>query len=284
MECSTRNRPFVIVILLMGSLVAGCAETFLLHPMSQPIDARGATQQFIEHSGTRIEVYTALSPGARESRHPRAFVLEFTGNATRAEQVAGYIADRWGNRPVEVWVMNYPGFGQSTGPARLGTIPAAALTTYDELSRRARGRPIFVAGNSLGTAGALCVASRRPVAGAILQGPVPLQTMILRRHGLWNLWLLAGIVAVQIPPELNCMDNAPRVHAPGVFILAARDATVPIEYQQMVADAYAGPKQTILRDHAGHNDPITGNDEIRWEQAIDALWKSALGDEIRTSD
>ena len=107
-----------------------------------------------------MEVFVARSPGAR-SAGPRAYVLEFCGNATRAEYVINYVADRWGDRPVEVWVMNYPGFGASTGPAKLDAIAQASLATYDALAKEARGKPIILAGSSLGTCAALYVATQR---------------------------------------------------------------------------------------------------------------------------
>jgi pimeloyl-ACP methyl ester carboxylesterase len=281
-----RRRIFfaLLVAYVLVMTFGGCAETFLLHPSTQPLDPSGARQQFIQQGNRKIEIYTARSKGAEQSGEPRAFLLEFTGNATRGEQITRYIADRWGSRPIEVWVMNYPGFGQSTGPAKLAAIPAAALATYDELSKQAGARPIFVAGNSMGTTSTLYVASQRKVAGVILQSPPPLRRMILQNHGWWNLWLLAAPVSMQVPSELNALNTAPRAMAPALFVLAAQDDTVPIKYQQMVADSYAGPKRILLRQKAGHNDSITGDDETRMQQGIDWLWAHALGDEKPRSD
>src|SRR5262249_13184689 len=150
-----------------------------------PIDAKGAEQFFFKHDSQSIEVFRARSPGVIQAGQPQAFMLEFCGNATRAESIAKYVADRWGDHAVETWVMNYPGYGQSTGSAAMGSIPGAALAVYDELVHRASGKPIFVSGNSLGTATALYVATMRPVAGMILQDPPPLQSMILQKEGWW---------------------------------------------------------------------------------------------------
>lgn len=61
---------------------------------------------------------------------------------------------------VEVFVESYPGYGGSQGPARLDAIPGAALAVYEAIARRAEGRPIVVAGHSLGATTALFVASR----------------------------------------------------------------------------------------------------------------------------
>src|SRR5262245_54322082 len=118
-----RQRRRILLVLVVAYVLVmtfgRCAETFLLHPSTQPLDPGGARQQFIEQRGRKIEIYTARAKGVEQSSEPRAFLLEFTGNATRAEQITSYIANRWSQRPIEVWVMNYPGFGQSTGPAKL---------------------------------------------------------------------------------------------------------------------------------------------------------------------
>src|SRR3954469_14128186 len=108
----------------------GCADKFLLHPPGGEIDAGPARVRDLKWGERKIQVWTARSPALADSEDPTAYVLEFCGNATRAEQVAQYVADRWKKYPVEAWVMNYPGYGGSSGGASLASIPPAALKTY----------------------------------------------------------------------------------------------------------------------------------------------------------
>jgi pimeloyl-ACP methyl ester carboxylesterase len=252
----------------------GCADRLLLFPSRDPADAGRARPHFISVDGNRVEVFTARSPASND-REPQAYVLEFCGNATRAEDITQFVADRFDEHPVEVWVMNYPGFGRSDGPARLASIPPAALATYDELKRVAGERPIFITGNSMGAVTALCVASQRPCAGMILQNPPPLRRIILQRHGWWNLWLFAGPIAMQVPGALNATDTAPRVHAPAVFLVAERDGLVPPKYQQYVIDAYAGPKRIITLKNTGHHESLQPESERELAEAIVWLWDDA---------
>jgi pimeloyl-ACP methyl ester carboxylesterase len=178
----------------------------------------------------------------------------------------------WNDHAVEIWGMNYPGFGGSTGPARLARIGPAALAAFDELKRHARDQPIVVYGASIGTTAALHVGASRPagVAGLILHNPVPLREMILRRFGWWNLWLLAGPVALQIPKDLDSIANAQAIRAPAIFLLAEKDEVVPPRYHELVLNAYAGEKRVIRLPGAYHNDPIEGkaltdlNDALGW--------------------
>src|SRR6185312_16802983 len=100
---------------------------------------------------------------------------------------------------VEIWSMNYTGYGQSSGSARLSTIAPSALATYDELNRRAAGRPIFVSGHSIGTTAALYVAAHRPVAGLILHNPPPLRQLINGRFGWFDFWIASSRVAAAVP-------------------------------------------------------------------------------------
>jgi hypothetical protein len=257
-------------------LLSGCADRLLLYPSTGQIDTPGAERLVIEHRGRGIEVFVARPSTLAASEKPQGYVLEFCGNAARAEMVVPFVTDCWARHPIETWVINYPGFGRSDGPASLRAIPESALATFDELARRAEGRPIFVAGFSLGTAAALCVASQRPTAGMILQCPPPLQREILQQHGWWNLWLLAVPVALEIPHELNSLVTAQRVKAPAVFVLTCRDSIVPLEYQQMVANAYCGEKRIVRREACDHNTPICGDSMVCLQAEIDWLWEHGL--------
>lgn len=269
-----RSLPLLASILAYLPLAAfgGCADKLILHPSTNPIDARGAIRLEIPRpGGGMIEVWDARSPGA-QGQIPDAFVLEFTGNQTRAEQIAIYVASRWGDHAIESWTVNYPGYGESTGPAQLGAIPPTALAAFDAISKRAEGRPIIVCGNSLGTTAALYVASNRNVAGLILQNPPPLQQVILGRFGWWNLWLGAGPVALQIPHSLDSIANAGRCHEPALIFSSQHDDFIPPAYHRKVIDAYAGPKRIILLD-GGHNGAADQSDEFRG--ALDWLWAAA---------
>jgi len=254
-------------------LFGGCADKLILFPSRQRIEALGARRvEVAGPGGGVVEVWVDRSPGAGAAgAEPKAFVIEFTGNATRAEQVASYAAARWGQKPVEVWMVNYPGYGGSSGGAKLSAIPPAALAVYDEVAKRAAGRPIIVAGNSLGTTAALYVATQRPVAGVVAQNPPAIRSLILSRYGWWNLWLVAGPIAWQVPGELDGPSNAAKVKAPGVFVLAERDDFVVPTNQKKVVDAYAGPKRVVTMS-GGHNDAIGGDAEQKFGAALDWLW------------
>ena len=256
-----------LILILFGHL----PDHLILFPTKAPIDAGEAARKMVPFQNGELEVWTAKSYRAKQQAGAEIYVLRFYGNADRADRWVAAEAEEWNGRAVEIWGMNYPGFGRSTGPARLSRIGPAAVTAFDELKGHADGRPIVLYGASLGSAAALHVARQRPVAGLILHNPLPLRQMILRRFGWWNLWLLAGPIALQIPRELDSISNAKAIQTPAIFLLAEKDEIVPPRYHRLVVDAYAGQKRVISLPGAYHNDPVEGAALAELNHALDWL-------------
>ena len=246
-------------------------DHLILFPTTASIDANGAVRKMLPFQNGQLEVWTAKSQLAQQKGGADFYVLRFYGNADRADRWVAVDAEMWNDRAVEIWGMNYPGFGASTGPARLSRIGPAALAAFDELKRQARERPIVLFGASIGSTAALHVAANRPETRLILHNPPPLRQMILRQFGWWNLWLLAGPVALQIPPDLDSISNARATHAPAIFLLAEKDEVVAPRFHRLVVDAYAGEKRVIPLAGAYHNDPIEGAGLADFYRTLDWL-------------
>src|SRR2546423_1248908 len=210
-------------------MIGGCASFFALSPSKESLDAPGAQRHAIDFDGGNLEILTARSPAAM-NHEPQAYVLRFCGNAERAEWNACRFSGGWSEKPIEMWSVNHPGFGGSSGGARLTRLAPAAIAAYDALAKQAGGKPIFISATSLGTTMALYVAKERPVAGMILRTPPPLRQLIIQHHGWWNLWLLATPVAVGVPSDIDSIANAKKVAVPAVFILMDSDTVVPFKY------------------------------------------------------
>ena len=233
-------------------------DHLILFPTRAPIEAGGAVRKTVSFENGELEIWTAQSRRAQQRGRVDVFMLRFYGNADRADRWAALEAEMWSDHSIEIWGVNYPGFGGSTGPARLVRIGPAAVAAFDELKRHAGERPIVAYGASIGATAALHVAAQRPVGGLILHNPPPLREMILRQFGWWNLWLLAGPVALQIPPDLDSIGNARASRAPAIFLLADKDEIVAPRFHRLAFDAYDGEKRLIALRGAYHNDPIQG--------------------------
>jgi uncharacterized protein len=276
---SRRVKRFVLVALLLAYTAfaaTGCgADRLVLGENHQTIDPGGATRCTLTADGRAVEYYVARSPGARRGTEPAAYVLYFTGKASLVEEWLTVVADSWGDRPVEVWGMNYPGSGGSDGPARLDRVAPSALALFDVCRATAGKRSIFVNGVSFGSTAALAVAARRPVAGVILKNPPALRELIMGNYGWWNLWLAAGPIAHAIPEDLDALANAPRSTAPALILSAGKDWKVPPQYHERVIAAYAGPKDVIRLPNAGHDDPLTPEASQQFDAALSRLWNLA---------
>jgi pimeloyl-ACP methyl ester carboxylesterase len=247
------------------------ADHLILFPTRAPINAGAAVRRTIPFENGHLEIWTAQSRRVRQQGRADVFILRFYGNADRADRWAAMEAEMWNDRAVEIWGMNYPGFGGSTGPARLARIGPAAVAAFNALRREAADAPIVVYGASIGVTAALHVAASHPteIAGLILHNPVPLREIILRQFGWWNLWLLAGPVALQIPQDLDSIANARASRAPAIFLLAEKDEIVAPRFHQLVVQAYAGEKRIIELRGARHNDPIDGIALAEMNEALD---------------
>lgn len=260
----------LLALIFFGHIV----DSIIVFPNHQVVDAGGAERLLIASGERTLEVWRARSPGTQH-HEPKAFVLRFVGQGDRAERWAAATARQWGGKPVEVWAMNYPGSGGSTGPPRLDVLCPSAERTYDALRKIAGDRAVFVQGNSLGTAVALCLATRRPTAGVILDNPAPLRQVLLNRYGWWNLWLLAWPASTQIPPQLDAITNASRSKVPAILIHSEKDTSIPLDLQQLVAKAYQGRKCEILVRGAGHMSPLTPEAEVQFSEDLQWLWREA---------
>ena len=250
----------------------GCsADQMILGENHQTIDAHGAHREVVRFEGRTVECWTARS-GA--TGPPQAIVLYFIGKEGRADQWVSAVAWSWHDRPVEVWAMNYPGSGGSTGPARLQQVAPDALAVYDAVHRGNPNLPVFLQAGSFGTTVALYVAAQRPVAGVVLHNPPPLKQLILGYYGWWNLWLLAGPLSAQVPNELDSLANAPKCKVPAIFIMSGSDGVIPPGYQEQIWKAYAGPKHRINVPTSGHSDALTREAADQLEHALTWIWGS----------
>jgi pimeloyl-ACP methyl ester carboxylesterase len=279
------NRRRVVAFIFIALAVIGLYAAFIVYvplldqfalfPSSYHVNAGAAERRTIPFQDGALEIWTAQSQTANKRGTVDLFVLRFYGNADRAERWVAQEADMFGDRAIEVWGVNYPGFGGSTGPARLARIGPASLAAYDEIKKVANQRPIFVFGASMGTTAGLNVAAHRPVSGLILHNPPALRQLILQQHGWWNLWLLAGPLSLKVPADLDSVANAKASHARAIFLLAENDEVVAPRLQSLVAQAYAGEKREIVLRGASHNSPLTSEALRDFHAALDWLLPAA---------
>jgi uncharacterized protein len=259
-----RNRLFLVLGIAELVALSACAplsSRLLLFPPAPVDDAAPAQRVMIAHPEGAIETIRAVNPGAK------AVVLRFYGNGAQATGADVFAeAQTFGAWPIELWGVNYPGYGKSDGGASLAGVARAAEIAFDEAQHR--GLPIYVLGTSMGTVAALHVARVRAVSGLLLINPPPLRQLILGRYGWWNLWLGAGPVALGVPSSLDSVENAQSIKCSTVVITSEQDSVVPVTYQDRVFQALAGKKQRFTVPGADHNDAVPAE---TWNAAVRAF-------------
>jgi pimeloyl-ACP methyl ester carboxylesterase len=209
-----------------------------------------------------------------EAGEAELFVLQFPGNTGRAERMARRFQRCWTGWRAEVWSVNYPGFGGSSGSACLSAIGPAALAAHDALASTAEDRPVLLLGDSFGSVAALHVAAGRPqVSGLVLRNPPPLAALLSARAGWQTLWLPA-LLARMVPGDLDSIVNAGLARSPAVFLRSEADATVPPAGQDAIYQNYAGPKRLASLPGAGHKHPLTEAQVREVARLVDRLMKA----------
>lgn len=226
----------VIYVLLCAAMYF--AQDRLLYFPSPEVDRPGARALHL-HSGTETVKVWELHGGARPA------LIYFGGNG---EDVGFNIPELDQHLPgLAFYLVNYRGYGGSTGVPREDALIADAEAVYDWV--RARHGSIMVMGRSLGTGVAVALATRRPVAGVVLVTPYDSIANIGAGRYPWLpvRWL--------IKDPYNSLARMKQVRAPVFVLIAGQDESIPkARSDALIAAIPAGLGHTVIVPEAGHND------------------------------
>ena len=94
--------------------ISEIADRLILQPSKNPVSALGKQRRLIGCRDGYIEAWTRRVGGS-SSDDVDLFVLKFTGTSGRAERTNGQPLDSWSDLTGEVWSINPPGYGGSSG-------------------------------------------------------------------------------------------------------------------------------------------------------------------------
>ena len=199
--------------------------------------AAPARAWWIENSGERIKVWVVPRAG------PSA-LLYFGGNA---EDVAGSVQPLLEALPEHsLYLVNYRGYGGSTGQPTETALRADALAVFDEVRRR--HAVLSVMGRSLGSGVAVQLASARPVERLVLVTGFDSLANVAAAHFPW------------LPVRLLMKDRyesarlAPDVSAPVLMVIAGHDEIIPRARSDALASAFRGGQAAVVvLPGVGHN-------------------------------
>lgn len=185
--------------------------------------------------------------GAPESA-PRGVLLFFLGNGEDLRSGA-FAAREFAEYGIEVWVVEYPGYGDSDGkPSYDSLLEAAAVAAGGAAARATElAVPFIAGGRSLGSFCAVHVAAERPVHRLLLCSP----PTTLADAGQAHYPFLP--VRLLLRHSFDSLALAPRVRCPALVIHGNVDRIVPMALGRRLADALGGGVQFIAAEGYGHN-------------------------------
>ncbi len=149
--------------------------------------------------------------------------------------------------PVDVYVLEYPGYGARSGAPSQSTILAAADEAFATLGGRS---PLYIVSESLGTGAAAHLARKqdRKIAGLVLIAPYDKLVSVGQRQ---MPFLPVGLM---MRDRFNPVDWLKDYRGPVKVVLAEVDRSIPATLGQKLYDRYNGPKSIEIIRGADHND------------------------------
>ena len=146
-----------------------------------------------------------------------------------------------------VYLVNYRGYGGSSGEPTEAGLFADALALFDEL--QTRHRSVAVIGRSLGSAVAVYLARQRPVSSLVLITPP--DSVLALASAMYPVYP----VSLMLKDKFESIRHAPHVTAPTLVLMAAADRLVPLAHSQRLAAAFPpGTVEQVVLAGVGHND------------------------------
>jgi len=197
--------------------LALCAALFFFQrsmiyfPQPRSTD-RGAATITLRVDGAELVVTT------RERSGPNALVY-FGGNAEDASYNLPALSAAFPEHAV--YLMNYRGYGGSSGKPSEAALFADALALFDRI--RSEHPHIVVVGRSLGSGVAVYLASQRPIARLVLVTPYDsIQGIAARQFRFFPVrWLLLD--------KFESWKYAARIDVPTLVVAAENDEVIPRE-------------------------------------------------------
>ena len=192
---------------------------------------------WLSNEGHRLKIWQAAPD------HPTA-VLYFGGNA---ENVLHSMAELHSLYPKSsLYLMNYRGYGGSTGSPSEAALFSDAVALYDDVADT--HEEVIVMGRSLGTGVAVYLAESRPVKALILV--TPYKSMVALASHYYPFLPVNPLLKDRFESHLR----APRIKVPVLALVAEYDEVIPAKISAGLIETFDPVNlEQVVVDGAGHN-------------------------------
>ena len=210
-------------------------------PAGAPPRPADAEVVWLETPAARVEAWYLPAPGSAAA----APLLLFThGNGELIDYwpAAFEVPRRWG---MAVLLVEYPGYGRSSGEPSQRSITDAVLAAYDWAAARpdVDGSRIVTYGRSLGGGEAIVLAQARPTAGVVLESSFTSVHAFARRM---------GAPALLVRDRFDNLEAVGRLEVPLLIVHGAHDPIIPVSHARALHAAQ--PASELVLVSCGHND------------------------------
>ena len=248
------KKIFNWIVILISIYVAGGAgiyflqDKFLFHPVILPADYHYKFDKpfrEIDLTVTKEKNLSIVEFTVPDSMR-RGVVLYFHGNMLNINRYAPY-ASYFEKHGYEVWMMDYPGFGKSTGPRTEQIICDDALRLYTMARARFDPENIIIYGKSIGTGVASQLASEVNCKRLILETPF-YSIEALAKH-----YFFIYPVPLMARYKFPIYQYFKRIKAPITIFHGLRDEIIPYRQAKRLAELNKKNVELITLDKGRHN-------------------------------
>ena len=191
----------------------------------------------------------------QQSDSARGVVLYFHGNKNNIQRYAGFVPNFTKNN-YEVWMIDYPGFGKSTGSFSEETLYEWSLIMYNIARKQYSPSQIIIYGKSLGTGVAAQLASVRDCKTLVLETPYYSMTSLAGTY-LW-MYPLKQMIHYKLPTY----EYLKKVTAPVLFFHGTADRVIPYSNAAELKNVMK-PADEFVTIEGGRHTGLNRYDEIR---------------------
>ncbi|TDH23033.1 alpha/beta fold hydrolase [Segetibacter sp. 3557_3] len=165
-------KVFIIVYCLIGIAIYYLQDYFVLHPEVVPNSEKYTFTNPFEELNIYYDEHVNINlvKFSHTGSTFKGIILYFHGNRNNIKRYAGFV-EPLSRHGYEVWMMDYPGFGKSTGKFSEELVYAWSLVAYNLARKQVAPDSIILFGKSLGSGFAAQLASVRDCKHLVLETP-----------------------------------------------------------------------------------------------------------------
>jgi len=260
------TKVILLIYAVLGIALYYLQDYILIHPVvvqkNQPYNFSSTYHEvnipYDAETNVNIIQFPTADTGAK-----KGLILYFHGNRKNISWYEKYVYSFTRNG-YEVWMIDYPGFGKSTGSFTEEKLYAYALEMYKLARTKYVPLQIVIYGKSMGTGIAAELAAVRDCKYLILETPYYSMTSLAAHY--FPIYPVSRLMHYKFPTN----DWLTKVTAPIIIFHGNDDGVVPFSQSEKLATLFKPADELVKIEGGSHNDL----DQFpRFHEKLDSLLK-----------